>query len=71
MLRLPMQAHDAPTATEPQYLTLPEAARRLGVSIDTLRRRVKDGTLPHIFLARKYRIRTDHLDEWARAESVA
>lgn len=61
-----MQAQPAPTALEPRFLTINEAAGRFGVSMDTIRRRIKDGTLPHIFLAGRYRIREDHLDAWAR-----
>lgn len=59
-----MQATDVPAPTEPQYLTLPEAARRTGVSIDTLRRHVKEGILPGALTAGKYRIRVADLDAW-------
>lgn len=61
-----MQARTAPTADEPRFLTIKDAAGRYGVSMDTVRRRIKDGTLPCIFLAGKYRIREDHLTEWAQ-----
>ncbi len=49
---------------EPRFVTLTDAARRTGVSEDTIRRRIKDGTIPAVLLARKYRIREDHLAEW-------
>jgi len=45
-----------------QYLTIPEAAVRLGVSPDTIRRRIKAGTLPAGLFARKYRIRVEDVD---------
>lgn len=53
-----------------KFVTLPEASRLLGVSIDTLRRRIKDGDLPAVLLAGKYRIRTDHLAEWASGRAA-
>lgn len=49
-----------------KFVTLFEASVLTGVSVKTLRRRIKDGTLPSIFLAGKYRIREDHLTEWAQ-----
>jgi len=58
-----MQA-TTPDHTDLQFLTLPEAARRTGVSIDTLRRHVKEGTLPGALTAGKYRIRVVDLDAW-------
>lgn len=64
-----MQALTSPTLDEPRFLTLPEASRRVGLSIDTIRRRVKDGSIPSIFLAGKYRIRVDHLDAWAEGHT--
>ena len=44
-----------------EYLTIPEAAARLGVSQDTIRRAIKGGTLPAVLIARRYRIRPDDL----------
>lgn len=59
-----MEATTPIPTTEPQYLTLPEASRRTGVSIDTLRDHVKKGTLPGALTAGKYRIRVADLDAW-------
>lgn len=44
------------------YLTIPEAAARLGVSPDTIRRRVKSGVLRAGRFAGKYRILASDLD---------
>lgn len=41
---------------------LPEAAQRLGVSIDTARRYVRDGELPSVFIGGAYRISQEDLD---------
>jgi excisionase family DNA binding protein len=38
------------------FLTPTEAAARFGVSVKTIRRRVKDGTLPAVYLGRHVRI---------------
>lgn len=47
-----------------QFITLAEASRRTGVSIATLRRRVKDGTLPTALIANRYRVRIADVDAW-------
>lgn len=66
-----------PTGTPPvespplRLVTLVEASWRSGVSEDTIRRRVKDGTIPAVLLANKYRIREDHLVEWMSTGAVA
>ena len=55
------------TARAPaHYLTIPEAAARLGVSTDTVRRRIKSGTLPAGLFAGKYRIRVEDVDALVR-----
>ena len=56
------------TAPEPRFVTLVEAAWRTGVSEDTIRRRVKDGTIPAVLLAGKWRIREDHLLGWVEGK---
>jgi excisionase family DNA binding protein len=43
-------------------MTLPEAARYLGVSEDSIRRWIKDDKLPAVKLAGKYRISPSDLD---------
>lgn len=52
-------------------LTMVEAAQRTGVSFQTIRRRVKDGTIPAVLLAGKWRIREDDLQAWVAAEAAA
>lgn len=61
------QTSDIGTSPDPQFLTMVEAAQRVGVSFQTIRRRVKDGVIPAVLLAGKWRIREDHLREWAAA----
>jgi excisionase family DNA binding protein len=38
----------APEATPPEFLSRAEAARRLGLSVQSVRRRVNDGSLPSV-----------------------
>lgn len=65
-----MKATTPVPTTEPQFVTLPEASRRTGLSIDTLRNRVKDGSIPAVLLANKYRIRVEDLDAWMAGRSA-
>lgn len=44
------------------WLTIPEAANRLSVSNDTIRRAIWAGELPAVLFARKYRITVEDLD---------
>lgn len=67
---MPKQQTPEPT-DEPRFVSLVEAARRLGISNHTIRRRIKDGTIPAVLLAGKYRIREDHLAEWVATGEVA
>lgn len=50
-----------------KFLTIYEAARRVGVSPDTIRRRIKDSTLPASLFAGKYRIAVEDVDAMVRA----
>jgi excisionase family DNA binding protein len=43
-------------ALPPQLVTLPEAARHLSVSVATVRRRVKDGSIPSRRIGRSVRV---------------
>lgn len=60
----PAETSDIGTLPESRFVTLVEASRRVGLSEDTIRRRVKDGTIPAVLLAGRYRIREDHLRAW-------
>lgn len=44
------------------FVTLQEAAARLRVSPDTIRRRIKTGVLPAVLVAGRYRIRPADLN---------
>jgi excisionase family DNA binding protein len=50
------------------FLTIPEAAVRLGVSPDTVRRRIKSGVLTAGVFAGKYRIRVEDVDALVQPE---
>lgn len=52
------------------YLTIPQVAARVGVSPDTIRRRIKSGELRAVFFAKKYRITVGDMEALLR-ESVA
>jgi excisionase family DNA binding protein len=67
---MPTQPTVEPT-DEPRFVSLVEASRRLAISEDTLRRRVRDGSIPALLLAGKYRIREDHLREWLEGQTAA
>lgn len=47
---------------QPLYLSPQEAAIRYGVSVDTIRRRISDGTVPATRLGRLIRISIADLD---------
>lgn len=50
------------------YLTLPDAARRLRVSRDTLRAAIRAGDLPAYRISgRWWRVSRDELDRWVRS----
>lgn len=66
--------HEPTTANRSEstnYLTIPEAAVRLGVSSDTIRRRIRTGELRAHLFARKYRIASTDLDALVRGEAAA
>ena len=48
------------------YLTIPQVAARVGVSPDTIRRRIKSGELPAVFFAKKYRITVSDMETLLR-----
>lgn len=63
-----MQEVNPARNSEPaKFLTILEAALRVGVSPDTIRRRVKSGELPASVFAGKYRIAVEDLDAMVRA----
>lgn len=51
------------TTARPVYLTLSEAGDTLGVSTDTIRRRIADGTIAGYRIARRVKVRQDDLDK--------
>jgi excisionase family DNA binding protein len=55
-------------ALPPQLVTLTEAARRLGISMATARRRVKDGTVPCRRIGRSVRVDLSALNSPTNAE---
>lgn len=55
------------TSTPPAYVTIAQAAERLGVSRDTIRRRIADGTVPAVRVGpRSIRIAVEDLAALAR-----
>lgn len=52
------------------FLTPVEAAAYLKLSIETVRRRLRDGTLPSIKIGSKWRISVEALSEQAKAGIV-
>lgn len=54
-------------SAESEWISLREAARIFGVSVDTLRRRISTGELPAVKLGYKtIRVRREHLDKLFR-----
>ena len=51
-------------------LTVPEAARLLGLSVDTVYRKVADGEWPHTRLTRKITFTPEQVDEILRRAAV-
>jgi excisionase family DNA binding protein len=52
------------------YLKLPNAAQRLGVSEKTVRRYIKSGALPSLFVGNAYRVHPDELDAFVERTSA-
>lgn len=48
--------------TESPYLTLPQLAERWQISVITLRRRIKAGTLKHVAIGKLFRIERDEVE---------
>jgi excisionase family DNA binding protein len=62
---------EARTSDLATYITLQEAALRLRVSPDTIRRRIKSGELPAVLFAGKYRIAIEDVDALVKGVSAA
>jgi excisionase family DNA binding protein len=63
-----MQSDVTPRSSEvARFVTIAEAARRVGVSPDTIRRRVKTGELTAFMFAGKYLIAVEDVDALVRA----
>jgi excisionase family DNA binding protein len=52
------------------YLKIPEVARRLDVSEPTVRRMVKGGKLPSVFIGGAYRVSEKDLEEYLESAKV-
>lgn len=61
---------EANTTESAKWITIPQAALRVGVSADTIRRRVKSGELPASLFAGAYRIRIADLEEMVGREAA-
>lgn len=57
--------------SEPAYVTMPQAAARLAVSADTIRRAIKRGDLPAMRIGRLVRIPAEALTEFERVDSAS
>lgn len=58
-----MHSYTNPGTSElARFITIPEAATRLGCSPATIRRRIKDKELPAVLFAGRYRIDLADLD---------
>ena len=55
---------------EPVWMGTPEAARRLGVTIRTLRRLIDDGRLPAYRIGRVIRLQQSDLDAFVDASRI-
>lgn len=55
---------------DPPYYTLEEIAKRLRVTVATVRRYVRAGRLDAVRLGREYRVRRDALDRFLREASA-
>jgi excisionase family DNA binding protein len=57
------------TTAQPAFLTVPDAARRLGVSTRTAYRLIEDEALPAVELRGLMRVPTAALEEWIAEQS--
>lgn len=62
---------EGPTNTiQPAVLRVSEAGTYLGVSGDTVRRLIRDGSLPHVRVGNSIRIRRQDLDSYLQAQTT-
>ena len=57
--------------TEPEYVTVTEAAARVRLSKMTIYRLIKDGVLPAARIGKCFRIRTAAVDAWLKQSEEA
>ncbi len=57
--------------TEPEYVTVTEAAARVRLSKMTIYRLIKDGVLPAARIGKSFRIRTAAVDAWLKQSEEA
>jgi excisionase family DNA binding protein len=62
---------DKKNETKPALATIPEAAWYLNLSGVSIRRAIRDGSLPHIRFGRAIRIALTDLDAYAAAHRIA
>ena len=60
----------ASRSPEPVWMGTPEAARRLGVTLRTLRRFIEDGRLPAYKMGRVIRVQQADLDAFVDASRI-
>ena len=66
-LPLPLPSEQRETTPPSEWVSLQQAALRVGVSVDTLRRRIRAGKLPaYRFGERLIKIRVEDLDNLVR-----
>ncbi len=61
---------EARTSDLATYYTIPQVAARVGVSPDTIRRRIKSGELNAVFFAKKYRITAADMEALLREKAA-
>ena len=62
--------NEAVRSSEPVALTIGEAARRLAVSVTTIRRLLEQGTLRRVSVGRSVRVLARSVDELAESGGV-
>ncbi len=56
--------------SEDRYLSLQKVARVLGVSVQTLRKWVREGEIPAFWIGSRMKLRESDLKEWIRQNKM-